>query len=548
MSGVGEFIIENGVLRKYRGRGGRVTVPAGVRAIGDQAFQDCLGLTEVCLPRGVESIGILAFSGCSSLESVILRAGLRRISAKAFSGCSDLKAVRLPDEVTEIGSAAFADCSALRVLSLSRSLAVIADSAFMSCISLTELRLPDSLTRIGDGAFAICTALREAYLPERLKVLEARIFFNCTSLRRVVLPEGLKTIRASAFSGCRSLAELELPESLESVETMAFSGCGSLTELRLPPRLEKIGEWALRGCRGLADKAGFVVCRGVLMDYFGSPETVFVPEGVTRIGPNALRSGSAPMRLHLPDSLKSAAPTAFSEGSYILFVRRWFPGLSRALEDCRVAALVAEEPASVPPEYRRALRIGRAFAPRETLDTPDAKEDLAWLSRYASSLRREAFELPELRRFLCAEKLIRPGSADAYLEEARARNDPELISLFLSYQSELGMASMEKAREQKRRREDAALEARARRAARDLREGIEGLTFVVALPSGEVGDRTELRRRLKARGARLGTAVTPSADYLVTDPRDEPEMAEKAAELGIPLLSGEEFLALLGPR
>ena len=86
-------------------------------------------------------------------------------------------------------------------------------------------------------------------------------------------------------------------------------------------------------------------------------------------------------------------------------------------------------------------------------------------------------------------------------------------------------------------------------AGRDRKEGIEGLTFALSDPDHETGSRTALRRRLAERGARLTAAVTASADYLVAvDPRDEPEKVEKAEELGIPLLSWEEFRSLLDPK
>lgn len=40
-----DFVIENGVLTKYNGPGGEVTIPEGVTEIGLQAFGDCENLT-----------------------------------------------------------------------------------------------------------------------------------------------------------------------------------------------------------------------------------------------------------------------------------------------------------------------------------------------------------------------------------------------------------------------------------------------------------------------------------------------------------------------
>ena len=40
-----DFVIENGVLTKYNGPGGDVTIPEGVTEIGSSAFDGCKKLT-----------------------------------------------------------------------------------------------------------------------------------------------------------------------------------------------------------------------------------------------------------------------------------------------------------------------------------------------------------------------------------------------------------------------------------------------------------------------------------------------------------------------
>jgi hypothetical protein len=61
MSSRNDFVIENGVLMKYRGAGGDVAIPEGVTEIGDSTFEDCSSLTEITIPEGVTSIGGRAF-------------------------------------------------------------------------------------------------------------------------------------------------------------------------------------------------------------------------------------------------------------------------------------------------------------------------------------------------------------------------------------------------------------------------------------------------------------------------------------------------------
>ena len=40
-----DFVIENGILKKYTGPGGDVTIPEGVTEIGSSAFDGCKKLT-----------------------------------------------------------------------------------------------------------------------------------------------------------------------------------------------------------------------------------------------------------------------------------------------------------------------------------------------------------------------------------------------------------------------------------------------------------------------------------------------------------------------
>ena len=100
-------------LISYSNACGDITIPDGIRKIGNRAFEDCSGLTSVVIPDCVTSIGNRAFYGCENLTSVTIGNGVTTIGESAFEGCRSLTSVTIPDSVTSIGDSAFWNCSSL---------------------------------------------------------------------------------------------------------------------------------------------------------------------------------------------------------------------------------------------------------------------------------------------------------------------------------------------------------------------------------------------------------------------------------------------------
>ncbi len=174
MSSASDFIIENGVLKKYVGPGGDVIIPDGVTSIESHAFFGCRSLTCVTISDGVTSIGRYAFCGCSGLRSVMIPEGLTNIGDEAFRDCKGLADndgfiivkdilfgycgpggdVVIPDGVTSINRNAFYGCSGVTSVSIPNSVTSIPDSAFSGCESLMSVTIPDSVISIGSTPFS----------------------------------------------------------------------------------------------------------------------------------------------------------------------------------------------------------------------------------------------------------------------------------------------------------------------------------------------------------------------------------------------------------
>ena len=87
-----DFQIENGVLKRYKGKGGDVIIPEGVTTIGKHAFSKCASLTSVKLPDSVTLLDEYAFLRCTSLKRIVLPKALRFIRQHAFLG-SNIKTI-----------------------------------------------------------------------------------------------------------------------------------------------------------------------------------------------------------------------------------------------------------------------------------------------------------------------------------------------------------------------------------------------------------------------------------------------------------------------
>ncbi len=222
------LVIENGLLKKYEGHGGRVVIPEGVTEVGDRAFQHCKELTEVSTPATVKRIGKGAFRYCENLKGIALGAGVGEIDDEVFQGCFSLRRIALPAGVRRIGRRSFAWCLRLKKVALPAALRQIDAGGFSGCAALAELALPEGLTHIGENAFCGCESLTELVIPQSVRSIGKWAFNDCKGLARVAVTDSVEDF--SVFWGCASLeAFVVSPASrrYRAVDGVVFSRDGS---------------------------------------------------------------------------------------------------------------------------------------------------------------------------------------------------------------------------------------------------------------------------------------------------------------------------------
>lgn len=107
------FIVQDGILKKYIGNEDIVSIPDGIVEIDAAAFAGNNTVTIIRIPDSVERIGRFSFGYCRSLSYVRIGFGVKSIPLGCFMDLSQLREVVLSDQIENIDDLAFKGCEAL---------------------------------------------------------------------------------------------------------------------------------------------------------------------------------------------------------------------------------------------------------------------------------------------------------------------------------------------------------------------------------------------------------------------------------------------------
>ena len=299
-------------------------IPEGLQEIHDDLFHFNDHITEVILSSSVVSIGDRAFQGCSRLKKVVFSEGLTRIGVHAFLNCRKLREVVLPQSLRELRTGAFAGCRGLKTFSCRFDLLKTDCNPFLPDGKIMKAGKRSSRYH---GPSSIPFFLNQNALqawkpapirlltdPEGFLVLSGILFAYYGDSAEVRIPDGVKHIREDAFSreNCRRpdrIEKLSVPSSVESIGEGAFQACVNLKDIELPPGI-RVGAEVFSSCEKLADGNSFLIRNGTAYAWYGSGETVTVPEGVKALG-GSIFAGKRIRSAVLPEGLERIGDSAF---------------------------------------------------------------------------------------------------------------------------------------------------------------------------------------------------------------------------------------------
>ena len=314
-----------------------LTIPEGVKSIGNNAFRGCSALKTITIPGSVSSIGEETFKDCS-LTTVQYKITLAQwlqmdniprlfssVKTITLSDVVDLKAMSvlvIPDGVSRIGKYALDGLRSLTSITIPNSVKVIDDMAFSSLGSIatvqykgtlaqwcqmdndvfilqnastitmsdvanlkamTALKIPDGVTRIGKNAFYACRGLKTVTIPESVRSIGEKAFYLCN----------IKTVqyKGTLAQWCQMDSDVFILQNASTITMSDVADLKAMTALTIPDTVTRIGKSAFKGCGRLI--------------------SVTIPKSVTSIGDYAFADCSGIMTVILPDSVKSIGDKAF---------------------------------------------------------------------------------------------------------------------------------------------------------------------------------------------------------------------------------------------
>ena len=214
-----------------------IVLPATIKELGHNTFENCTALTSVTINGDVKSCypdayNVFYNAGVPEGFTVTFGEGVTEIPYGIFGffsapiTCVRVKEVVIPDTVVTIGSDAFSYCYLLKDVKWGKGIETIGKSAFEATL-ITDVILTDKIDYIDDYAFRGCTSINSITINGRPAVWNGA-FKDCTALESVTI-NGQSRYGAEVFANCTALKTVTVNSNLSpyGFYDNMFSNAGS---------------------------------------------------------------------------------------------------------------------------------------------------------------------------------------------------------------------------------------------------------------------------------------------------------------------------------
>ena len=289
-----------------------------VTALGDLAFERCIGVTSLTLPATIRHIGSYCFYNCN-FPSLQLPDSLRTLGDHAFL-YSRVSSLHLPAHFESYGDATFWARNLTSItVDEANPLYRIIDGCLYSKDSTTLRIVPDGRTQA-------------VIIPSYVRHIDRMAFGFNTHITSVTLSEGLQSIGAFAFNICPAVNNIVIPSTVTSIGICPFSYCPALDNISIASgnthyvmdgtMIYSIGYDTLVSCH----KSGPTVTLNPNLRVLGGFENntwlqhIDIPTTVTDITDNCF-NGCSITSIDLQAHLKSIGTMAFATNSNLRSVK-----------------------------------------------------------------------------------------------------------------------------------------------------------------------------------------------------------------------------------
>lgn len=298
----GLLIVNDKIVYGYKGvapENNALAIPAGVKYIVENAFDNCPWLTDISLPfvgssetaSGEEALFGYIFSATSKTGYSNIRMSINSSQAKTFYIPSNLASVKVFGGNLSYG--AFSGCYKLTSITL-ENIGTVAAAAFDGT-SITSLVIPESVTRMELNSLRGIPTLKEVTLPfigtsrdDTNNRYFSYVFGNqdyknpdvtyVGKIEKVTITGNITSVPRYAFHGCTALKEVVLPGTVTEIGEYAFAYCLAFTSFHISENITEIKAGAFYQSRNIKEFTFAVTegwkCEGSEYDVTNKTQTV----------------------------------------------------------------------------------------------------------------------------------------------------------------------------------------------------------------------------------------------------------------------------------